>query len=212
MQLDERTKRELLNTAASTQTYRTRTTDKTIPSFEMHKASVKYTIFETMQGANERRFVPFNDMPHGNSKYAREQIGILDFTNVEGREKITKLNPEPHEMMPDYRPNKEYVSKNLRKGAIKFGSMSARKPNLNQTYWQQHTFYTQQGNTAQIEHRPRINRVVEEAMSDANLLQEANTADVTLTRGTTQSKQGDAFLSAGTSALSKSAGGQSTRK
>ena len=108
----------------------------------MQKASTKFTIFETIEGANERRFVPFNDMPHGNSKYAREQVGILDFTNQEGREKITKLNPEPHEMMPDYRPNVEYVSKSLRKGAVKFGSMSARRPNMNKTYWRPWTFYT----------------------------------------------------------------------
>lgn len=70
--LSERTKRELLDTAGTSRTDKTRTTDKTIPSFQMHKASVKYSIFETMVGANERRFVPFEDMPHCNSKYTRE--------------------------------------------------------------------------------------------------------------------------------------------
>jgi len=61
---------------------------------------------------------------------------------MEGRDKIPKENPEPHEMMPDYRPNAEYVKKNLRQGAVKFGSMSDRKPNLNKTYWQSNPFYT----------------------------------------------------------------------
>ena len=78
--LDDKTKRELLNTAVTSHTVRTKTTEKTIPTFYMEKASTKYTIFETMEGANERRFIPFDDMPHCNSKYAREQIGIVDFT------------------------------------------------------------------------------------------------------------------------------------
>ena len=152
----------------------TRTTEKTIPSFDMQKAPTKYTIFETIQGANERRFVPFNDMPYGNSKYAREQIGIVDFTSTQGREKIASLNPEPHEMMPDYNSNFEYVNKSLRKGAVKFGSMSARRPNVNTTYGMSRTFYTQQSNTAKIEHRPKVKRESEDSASNVHLLADAN--------------------------------------
>ena len=47
-------------------------------------------------------------------------------TNVEGRERITSLNPKPPEMQPDYLPNTEYNKISLRKGAVVFGSMSAR--------------------------------------------------------------------------------------
>ena len=140
--LDEKTKRDLINTAFTSRSTKTRTTDKTIPSFDMQKASVKYTIFETIQGPNERRFIPFEDMPHCNSKYEREQIGVVEWMNTQGRDKIASLNPEPHEMMPDYKPNVEYVSKSLRKGAVKFGSMSTRRPNINKTYGKSSTFYT----------------------------------------------------------------------
>ena len=70
--LTQRMRRELLDTAGTSRTDKTRTTDKTVPSFEMHKAPIKYTIFETNPGANERRFIPFEDMPHCNSKYTRE--------------------------------------------------------------------------------------------------------------------------------------------
>ena len=96
--LDAHVKRELLNTAYTSVTNRTRTTEKTVPSFHMSKAPAKYTIFETMEGCNERRFIPFDDMPLGSSKYGREQVNILDMTNVEGRERITSLNPRPPEM------------------------------------------------------------------------------------------------------------------
>ena len=139
--LNQRMKREL-DTAGTTRTDLTRTTDKTIPSFHMHKASVKYTIFETNPGANERRFEPFVDMPHCNSKYNREQIGIMDFTKIEGRERIDRFNPEPLEMQPDYQPNVEYFAKSLSKGAVRFGSMSCRTPNVNKTYGKANTFYT----------------------------------------------------------------------
>ena len=74
----------------------------------MSRAPAKYTIFETMPGANEMRFIPFNDMPDASSKYAREQVGIVDFSTKEGREKVTSLYPEPLEMSPDYTPNVEY--------------------------------------------------------------------------------------------------------
>lgn len=140
MQLDSHLRRELLDTANTT---RTRTTEKTVPSYDMGRAAPKFTIFETMVGPNDRRFISFNDMPHGNSKYAREQVGIPDFNYVEGREKFTSLNPEPQEMSPDYTPNVEYFKANLRKGAVVFGSMSSRKPNMNKTYSAGHSFYTQ---------------------------------------------------------------------
>ena len=125
----------------------------------MQKTSAKFTIFETMAGPNEKRFQTFNDMPHCSSKYEREQVGIVDFTTIEGREKFTSLYPEPPEMSPDYEANALYFMANLRKGAVKFGSMSARKPNLNKTYGTDNAFFTQQSNTARVELRPKIDRL-----------------------------------------------------
>lgn len=55
-----KTRREMLETAV---TSKTRTTEKTVPSFSMDRAPAKYTMFEMMPGANEKRFIPFNDMP-----------------------------------------------------------------------------------------------------------------------------------------------------
>ena len=121
----------MLDTAGTT---RTALTDKTVPSFYMHKQEAKYTIFETMPGANDRRFIPFNDMPLNNAKYDREQVGILDFTNLEGREKVASLYPDPPEISPDYNANVLYYKDNLRKGAVSFDGMSERKPNMNKTY------------------------------------------------------------------------------
>ena len=132
----------------------------------MSKAPVKYTIFETMEGCNERRFIPFDDMPLGSSKYGREQVNILDMTTVEGRERITRLNPQPQEMQPDYLPNTEYNKKSLTKGAVVFGSMSSRKPNINKTYGTPQTYYTMQSKTAKIEHRPKIKRDAKSTGSD----------------------------------------------
>ena len=80
-------------------------------------------------------------MTHINSKYKRDGIGVVDFTDTEGRERITVNNPEPHERMPDYKPMKELFLKNLRKGAVKFESMSARRPLVNKTYSREQTFY-----------------------------------------------------------------------
>ena len=76
-------------------TSKTRATDKSIPSFYMDRAPPKHTIFEMIPGANEKRFIAYNDMPECNSRYKREQVSIVDFTNVEGREKPVELNPEP---------------------------------------------------------------------------------------------------------------------
>ena len=59
----------------------------------MERASVKYTIFETNPGANAQRFLTFNDMPLCNSKYGREQVGIVDFVNQEGRDRASSLYP-----------------------------------------------------------------------------------------------------------------------
>ena len=61
---------------------------------------------------------------------------------MEGRAKVTELNPEPPEMMPDYTPNVDFFKHNLRKGAVEFGSMSSRKPNVNKVYDKGMTFYT----------------------------------------------------------------------
>ena len=66
----------------------------------------------------------------------------MDMTNVEGRERITSLNPRPPEMQPDYLPNTEYNKTSLSKGAVIFGSMSSRKPNINKTYGTPQTYYT----------------------------------------------------------------------
>lgn len=46
-------------------------------------------------------------------------------------------------MMPDYHPNIEYFQKSLRKGAVRFGSMSSRTPNVNKIFGKANTFYTQ---------------------------------------------------------------------
>ena len=151
------------------ETQRTRTTDKTVPSFLMERASVKYTIFETNPGANARRFLTFNDMPLCNSKYGREQVGILDFVNQEGRAKATSLNPEPPELSPDYDSNLLFYRANLRKGAIDFNAMSARRPNLNKKFGSSRQFYTHAKNSATIEHRPRVERKLEENSSADNL-------------------------------------------
>ena len=148
-------RRDMLETAGTT---RTALTDKTVPSFFMDRASAKYTIFETMPGANDRRFIPFNDMPLNQSKYEREQVGILDFTNLEGREKVPSLYPDPPEISPDYNANVLYYKQNLRKGAIEFQSMSSRKPNMNKTYGYSRQFYNQAKCMATVEHRPRIER------------------------------------------------------
>lgn len=155
---DEKLKREVLRTAETNRTNKTRTTDKTVLTFDMSRAPTKYTIFEMMPGANEKRFLPFNDMPFANSKYEREQVGIVEFSLKEGREKFTTLDPEPLEMQPDYTPNVEYFKTNLRKGAVEFGSMSERRPNMNKTYGDDKTFYTQKKNATLIEYRPTIRR------------------------------------------------------
>ena len=95
--------REQLKSAVTSSTGdRNAALSRTVQSFDMQKASKKYTIFETIAGPNAKRFIPFNDMPDANSKYKREQVGIVEFTTLEGREKVPRLNPEPHEMMPDY--------------------------------------------------------------------------------------------------------------
>jgi len=61
-------------------------------------------------------------------------------------------------MMPDYNPNVEFYKKNLGQGAVIFGSMSDRRPNINKNYNADRTFYTQLSNTASIEHRPKLKR------------------------------------------------------
>ena len=66
----------------------------------------------------------------------------MDFTNVEGRERILPVYPEPLEMQPDYTPNVEYNKRPLTKGAVVFQNMSSRKPNMNLTYGEDKTFYT----------------------------------------------------------------------
>lgn len=119
---------------------------------------MKNTIFATIEGANDRRFISFNDMPLCSSKYQREQVGIVDFSIVEGREKPSTLNPQPIAISPSYNANVLYFKQNLRKGAIEFDQMSARKPNMNKTYGSEHQFYTQAKNMTTVEHRPRIER------------------------------------------------------
>jgi len=70
--LNDSVKRELLNSAVTNRTDKTHATDKRTPLFDMKKAPIKYSIFEMMEGANEKRFVAFNDMPMASSKYERE--------------------------------------------------------------------------------------------------------------------------------------------
>lgn len=64
-------KRQLANTATVTRTGGT-VLERTVPSFDMQRAAPKYTIFEMIDGPNDKRFVPFNDMPDINSKFNRE--------------------------------------------------------------------------------------------------------------------------------------------
>ena len=117
--------------------------DKQKKVFDMAKQSEKHTIFECMAGANDKQFVQFNDMTTVNSKFRREDTGIVEFCYTQGREREPWLNPEPEEFSPDYHPNKDRFKQNLRLGAVKFDGMSSRKPNVNKTYDKTQIYYHQ---------------------------------------------------------------------
>ena len=109
----------------------------------MTKQSEKHTIFECMAGGHDKQFIKFNDLSKVNSKFRREDAGIVEFCHGQGRSKEPDLNPEPDEFSPDYNPNKDRFKKNLRMGAVKFDSMSSRKPNINKTYDNTQIYYHQ---------------------------------------------------------------------
>ena len=118
-------------------------TDKVKKMFDMAKQSEKHTIFECMAGGHHKQFEKFNDLSKVNSKFRREDAGIVEFCYGQGRAKEPDLNPEPEEFSPDYNPNKDRFKKNLRMGAVKFDSMSSRKPNINKTYDKTQIYYHQ---------------------------------------------------------------------
>lgn len=99
----------------------------------MTRQSVKFSIFEAIEGCHENRFVAFNDIPQCNSKF--RQAGAPDIGIVQGRERVTEYNPEPPEMMPDYVINADLVSKNLRQGSVVFSQQTQRKPNINKVFY-----------------------------------------------------------------------------
>lgn len=74
----------------------------------------------------------------------------------------SSLYPNPPELSPEYNTNALFYKKSLRKGAVKFSSMSARRPNMNKKFGSSRQFYTQAKNSATVEHRPRIERETEE--------------------------------------------------
>ena len=90
--------------------------------------SPKISIFDTVKGAHDNRFVAFNDIPLNNSKY-HKQIGA-DFQLGSGRTKILDLpfGFNIPENMPDYDPNFESVQVPLTKGSVDFSLYSSRKP------------------------------------------------------------------------------------
>ncbi len=84
----------------------------------MTRQSEKFSIFETIEGCHDKRFVAFNDIPQVNSKF--KSIGVPDIGLIEGREKVTHLNPEPPVMSPDYDIRTDQVARNLRQGSVVF--------------------------------------------------------------------------------------------
>jgi len=67
----------------------------------MTRQSEKFSIFEAIEGCHDKRFVAFNDIPEIDSKF-KNIVGVPDIGIIEGREKVTRLNPEPPVMSPDY--------------------------------------------------------------------------------------------------------------
>ena len=82
--------------------------------------SEKFSIFEAMEGCHDNRFVAFNHEPENHSKF--KSRGMVDLGIMEGRGKVTTLNPEPHDFMPDYVIKADNVSLNLRLGSVDFKS------------------------------------------------------------------------------------------
>jgi len=95
---------------------------------DMQRASLKLSIFNNLKGPHDQRFVAFNDLPEGNSKY-RAQI-YRDFHSNPGRKLPVgpPVGPDIKSDMPDYSPNKDFVLRSTTIGHHGFGNFPARKP------------------------------------------------------------------------------------
>jgi hypothetical protein len=95
---------------------------------DMERASLKLSIFNNLKGPHDQRFVAFNDMPEGNSKYRAQQSS--DFQSGSGRTKPVgfPFKEEVYSEIPDYSPNKDFVLRSTTIGHHGFGKFPARKP------------------------------------------------------------------------------------
>ena len=96
---------------------------------DMAKGAPRTTIFETVAGAHENRFVPFNSISHVNSKYEIQSCHP-DYHMSQGREVPPEIyfkpkTPEPLEA--DYKPNHDFCMKPLVTGYVEFSKFAARK-------------------------------------------------------------------------------------
>jgi len=91
---------------------------------DMQRASLKLSIFNNLKGPHDERFVAFNDIPEGNSKYRTQKS--TNFHSGPGRTR--PVGPPANTDIPDYSPNKDFVLRSTTIGHHGFGKFPARKP------------------------------------------------------------------------------------
>lgn len=119
-------------------------TQKHKTAVTMDKGSEKVSIFETVKGPHDMRFVAFNDIPENfNSKFERQPMKV----NVEqdiGRDRAPEfpfVNP-PVKHDTDHNPNYEYLLKNLGKNHVDMDKRIERKSLVpDPDYDEPHKFY-----------------------------------------------------------------------
>ena len=95
----------------------------------MDKGAEKVSIFDTLKGPHDRRFVAFKDISDTNSKYSKQPM-LVHKALTTGRE-VALMHPFGAPPVPDDRasldPNHEFILKRLNRGYVEFGQFEGRK-------------------------------------------------------------------------------------
>ena len=85
----------------------------------MSLASDKVTIFETMKGPHDLRFINFNDTPEACSKFKKPTV-LVDTDHSQGRDRPIDFpfNDPIKTEGPNYDPNYDYYMKRLDHGYV----------------------------------------------------------------------------------------------
>lgn len=97
----------------------------------MKEQSEKVSIFETIKGPHDMRFVSFNDISEQNSKYSHQPMKVNIEADI-GRDRAPEfpfVNP-PVDDKPMYNPNHEFLLKNLKKNHVDMDKRTERKSHI----------------------------------------------------------------------------------